>query len=579
MNVYKQTDRAFHVTMPTRWVAFGVVLLAAMTVSPPLHALTRIELAEEPTHTISPYLFGQFMERTAMRSSRAEFGPEAALIPGTSELQPGVVEELLKLHAPIIRFPGGSVVGRQYDWTVLIDNSPYREDPARPEHHLFGLDEMMELCAELDAEPLVAVNFRAAVWDARPEELPALPEELAAGLVAYCNLPVGSTLPEGMPDWPALRARNGHPDPYNIRYFQIGNEWVQWLGATDAVQEQLGKPPFGSDEALVEHVITRLLDMVNAMKAVDPDIKIIIDAVMWEKAHEPWFDQLLADDRVKDIADFATVHLYRPWAVSSFEKNDTPIDGDNLTPEEIWYAVVGAPDIGAEGFSVMDDEAWTLARKHGWPITLTEWNWNGWGVERQGGTLWPRALGVAGFLHAFLRESEHIHIATQSMMLGDRWIINGVRVDSEREHDPFILPSGRMTGFYSQYHGNRYLPVKVDDPPMTHQPVRMGSLKPVPHLALVDTVATEDDQAVYVHLINRDKDQAHAVEIDPGTRTFARSARLYQMEGGRWNPQEELFVSPGQYEETESEIELTSGSFLLKLPTASVTILKLFKED
>lgn len=123
---------------------------------------------------------------------------------------------------------------------------------------------------------------------------------------------------------------------------------------------------------------------------------------------------------------------------------------------------------------------------------MTEWNWNGWGVERQGSTLWPRALGVAGFLHAMLREGGHIHLATQSMMVGNYWMIAGVRVDPEAVVPPFVLPSGRMTGFYAEHSGDRFVPLELANVPTRPQPVSMGSLRAVPKVALIDAVATED---------------------------------------------------------------------------------------
>ncbi|MFP4358677.1 MAG: hypothetical protein ACLFSZ_09620 [Puniceicoccaceae bacterium] len=542
----------------------------------PLSAETHLSLGEAPSHEVSPLLFGQFLER--LPAKNPEQGPEAALTPGTSRLQPGVVEAMEALNAGVIRFPGGMVVAGLYDWTKMIDNSPFRDDPGRPEGYRFGLHEFFDLCAELESEPLLAVSFRPAVWGTKPGELPLSPEAFAAALVAYCNLPVGAPLPEGMHDWPALRAANGHPEPFGVRRFQIGNEWVAWLHATNKVREKIGLGTFPDDETLAAHVTERLLAMIEAMRAIDPEIEIIIDAVMWEGAHENWIRPILADERVREAADFATVHLYRPWGVEKFRKDGEAVAGDRLTPEEIWYAAVSAPNIDGAGRSVIKSNSWTLARELGWPITMTEWNWNGWGVERRGATLWPRALGVAGFLHAMLRESEHLHLATQSMMVGNHWMIAGVRVDPEAVEPPFVLPSGRMTGFYAEHSGDRFVPLEIDDAPVRPQPVSMGSLRATPKVALIDAVATEDDDAVYLHLINRDKDKAHPVTMDLGGRAFADEALIHRMIGRPWNPQRERFVSPGQFEESNRPLALAEdGPLSLELPAASVTIVELPK--
>ncbi len=561
------------ISAPVRWC----IVFCVCAVAPVGGAEVVLRLAPEPSHAVSPLLFGQFLERT--NGNGGEIGPEAAYIPGTKQWQPGVVEALEKLHASVIRFPGGSMLGSLYDWTVMIDHSPFRESGRRPEGYRFGWHEYFDLCKTLGAKPLVGVNFRAAVWGVRPEDLPDDPENLAAGLVAYCNSPVGAKLPDGMPDWPAYRAKNGHSEPFGVEYFQIGNEWIGWLQNTNGVRTILGKEGFEDDEALAAHTAQRLLDMIEAMRAVDPDINIIIDAVLWQDPRMPvWIGGVLADPRVQAAADFATVHLYRPWSVNDFTRNGQPVSGDRLSPEEIWYATVAAPDIDERGFSVIDSEAWWLARKHDWPVVMTEWNWNGWGVERRGATLWPRALGVAGFLHAILRESEHIHLATQSMMLGNSWMINGVRVDPAAEESPFVMPSGRMTGFYAEHSGDRYLPTDISGTPAREQPVGMGTLTPVPRLSLVDAVATEDDGRVYLHVINRDKDRAHRLRIEAPGRTFAAEVRVHRLSGKAWKPQVQKFVSPDQFSEQSESQDFDPAVDTIELPAGSVTIVELVKQ-
>ena len=80
-----------------------------------------------------------------------------------------------------------------------------------------GTGEWLRLCELTGAEPLICVN----AGDGSPEE--------ARRWVEYCN---GSTnTPMGK-----QRAGNGHPEPYHVRYWEIGNElWGRWqIGHTDA---------------------------------------------------------------------------------------------------------------------------------------------------------------------------------------------------------------------------------------------------------------------------------------------------------------------------------------------------------
>jgi len=46
----------------------------------------------------------------------------------------------------------------------------------------------------------------------------------AADLIEYLNSPNNGSNPNGGVDWAAVRAANGHPEPYGIKSFEIGNE-------------------------------------------------------------------------------------------------------------------------------------------------------------------------------------------------------------------------------------------------------------------------------------------------------------------------------------------------------------------
>ena len=176
-------------------------------------------------HPIDTRLFGSFMERA---SNGGENGPEGALMPGTHELQPGVVKLLREMQIPIVRFPGGTDADF-LDWQDMISNVPGRgaDRPVSTGHendkvtNNFGYDEFLQLRQELGWDAILVVNFRNGLLKIKPIEEAA---RQAAALVAYCNAPVGAKLPAGMLDWPAIRAKNGHPAPYSVKQWQIGNE-------------------------------------------------------------------------------------------------------------------------------------------------------------------------------------------------------------------------------------------------------------------------------------------------------------------------------------------------------------------
>jgi len=118
----------------------------------------------------------------------------------------------------------------------------------------FGLDEFMVFCAEVGAEPYIAVNAGfGSVQDAADE-------------VEYANGAPGSR-------WGKARAANGHPNPYGVTWWGVGNEmYGAW---------QLGHVP-------VERYALRHSAFVAAMKAKDPRLKIVAVG-----APGPWNDAVL----------------------------------------------------------------------------------------------------------------------------------------------------------------------------------------------------------------------------------------------------------------------------------------------
>jgi alpha-N-arabinofuranosidase len=144
----------------------------------------------------------------------------------------------------LIRLGGNFVSG--YDWRDGIgdpDKRPSRYDYAwrAMETNDVGTDEFLALTGILGAEPYITVN--AGFGDARS----------AAQWVEYCN--GAATTPMGR-----LRAANGHPEPYQVKWWNIGNEmYGPW---------QLGNMQ-------LRHYTIKHNMFAEAMREVDPSIKIV----------------------------------------------------------------------------------------------------------------------------------------------------------------------------------------------------------------------------------------------------------------------------------------------------------------
>lgn len=120
-----------------------------------------------------------------------------------------VVNLLKELNSPIYRWPGGNFVSG-YNWKDGIgerDKRPPRKNPAWKgvEHNDVGIHEYMNLMNILNSEAFIAVNTGSGTPDQVAEE------------IAYCR--ADNSNPMGK--W---RIENGHPEPYDVKYWAVGNE-------------------------------------------------------------------------------------------------------------------------------------------------------------------------------------------------------------------------------------------------------------------------------------------------------------------------------------------------------------------
>jgi len=128
-------------------------------------------------------------------------------------LRPDLVQALRDLKPPFIRWPGGSFAST-YWWKDGI--GPHAARKYHPnliwggyaDYYGFGTHEFLELCRQLNTEPMIVLR----ATNTSPEQV-----EYAMEWVHYLVDP--PTTESGK-----LRAANGHPEPYDIKYIQIDNE-------------------------------------------------------------------------------------------------------------------------------------------------------------------------------------------------------------------------------------------------------------------------------------------------------------------------------------------------------------------
>ena len=134
--------------------------------------------------------------------------------------RPDTIALLHELHTGIWRLPGGNFLS-DWNWYDAVgdrDKRPPMFDYAwnAMQTNDVGMDEFMTLCKLIGTEPYISVN--AGFGDSHS----------AAEEVEYMNGSIHTRLG-------AERAQNGHPEPYHVKFWDIGNEpyGVWQLGRTD----------------------------------------------------------------------------------------------------------------------------------------------------------------------------------------------------------------------------------------------------------------------------------------------------------------------------------------------------------
>ena len=139
-----------------------------------------------------------------------------------------LMEKLAAMHPSFLRFPGGNFlegnsIESRFDWKKTI--GPMVDRPTHPgtwSYHVsdgMGLLEFLQWCEDLKMEPLLAVYAGYSLGNHVVKPGPDLEPYVREALEEIEYVTGG---PETK--WGAVRARNGHPAPFPLRYVEVGNE-------------------------------------------------------------------------------------------------------------------------------------------------------------------------------------------------------------------------------------------------------------------------------------------------------------------------------------------------------------------
>lgn len=141
-------------------------------------------------------------------------------------LRTDLAEKLDGLKPAFMRFPGGCWVegdtmatSQRWKQTVgaLQDRRTQPNIWGYQSTNGLGYHEYLQLCEDLKAAPLFVINCGMSHKEVVPMDKMGEFVQDALDAIEYANGPVTSK-------WGALRAKNGHPKPFGLKYLEIGNE-------------------------------------------------------------------------------------------------------------------------------------------------------------------------------------------------------------------------------------------------------------------------------------------------------------------------------------------------------------------
>ena len=187
--------------------------------------------------------------------------------------RPDLAQMLADMHPRFMRFPGGCYIEgswgdgqtNRFEWKKTI--GPIEERPGHVNRNWDykvtdgqGYHEYLELAEDLGANAMFVVNMGIGHdWRVDENDIdPFIQEALDA--IEYAN---GSTETY----YGRLRAQNGHPEPFNLKYLEIGNEQEFMLNRNDYMK--------------------RYMQFYHAIKTRWPDLHLIADSYLFDDITEP----------------------------------------------------------------------------------------------------------------------------------------------------------------------------------------------------------------------------------------------------------------------------------------------------
>ncbi len=434
-----------------------------------------------PVGEIDRNIYGVFMEPIRNSMDGLLYNPEHPLA-NDDGFRTDYIEAARELNLPNMRWPGGNYT-LTYDWKDGI--GPKAERPVRRElawnvldrNHV-GTDEWLALAAAMEVDSSICINVTTATLEDN------------RNWIEYVNSPTGSYYAD-------LRAKYGHPEPYNVKYWHLGNEvdGVPWQAVALSSEEYVA---YAKDAATIMYFVNRGCDGCTQPVFIAMGSSWVFhdgEPGEWEKWNWDVIDGLITQRNVEYIA----IHRYWGAGLTREVQNDRSPNvflGDWQRHFDDYITTTENQIEIAKIKNHVPDQPFHIA--------FTEWSP---GAENHMSTL-------AGALHfnLFLRHADYVKRANFTMF---------TRLLSQtREGHTYKTPFFYMYKLYSTNVKGTSLDTYVNCETFNGK-----VYKNIPYLD-VSSSYSEDEKTLVINVVNRNMEDPISTKIISDTGDFNGTAKI-----------------------------------------------------
>jgi len=497
----------------SRHLLLFTVLLGGASSTHAQSAKIKID-AERVIGEVDPMLYGNFTEHLGRCIYGGIYDPKSAQADANG-LRKDVIEATRKLGVSVVRYPGGNFTSG-YHWMDGIGpkaDRPKRKDLAWGdiEPNQVGTDEFMQFSRAAGVAPYMCVNLGTGTLDE------------ARNWVEYCNAPTGLYYSD-------LRAKNGHPDPYRVKYWGLGNEMD-------------GEWQMGHKNA--EDYSKFALEAAKLMKWSDDSIKLIASGS--SNYNATWIDwNRTVLTTLRDHIDYLSLHHYS----GNYDKDHNKFMAITTRVDRIITTTEGLINEVRDRYHVDHPIYIAFDEYNVWYRAFTEQK-----LEEHYNM--EDALVVAMYLNTFVRHANSVKMANMAQLVN---VIAPMMVTNDKLwlqtiYHPLALFATRCKGSSV----NAYVQCDTYD---------AGDYKKVPWLD-VSVVHDATNKQLVVNVVNRSADKAIPASIENQWGNLGSTATATEINSASLT--DENSVNEQKVKPVERSLSIKGNTFNYTFPAHSFT--------